>query len=152
MRYLLIAHGEGPDLAHVTVCSTEAEREAETKKAIYGTPDDADPECWAKELAELRDDGWLRFEGDPPIQWVNAEVTSADRAWHRLSSIHRGPQIVELLAASCDDGIGIIARWTLREDSGWDVAAMDTEAEDGMKPITDFHEGECVPATPPITV
>lgn len=152
MRYLLIIHGEGSDRAHAIVCDTEAERELETKKAIYGSPEDADAECWAKELAELKDDGWLRFEGDPPIQWVNAEVSSDDRLWHRLSSINLGPKIVELLAATSDDGIGVIARWKLREDGGWDVTAMDTESDEGMKPVTDFHEGECVPPTPPITV
>lgn len=68
--------------------------------------------------------------------------------WYRLTSIHRGADLVELLAACCVDGIGVIARWERREDGGWDVSAMDTEGE-GMKPVTDFHEGESVPPTPP---
>lgn len=69
--------------------------------------------------------------------------------WHILSTIHHGFQLTELLAAACDDGIGIIARWTLREDGKWDVEAMDTESTDGMQPVTEFSEEEPVPATPP---
>lgn len=67
--------------------------------------------------------------------------------WRVLSTIHHGDRLDELLAATCEDGIGVIARWTRRADGGWDVQAMDTEG--GMQPVTDFHEGECVPSTPP---
>lgn len=81
---------------------------------------------------------------------ADAVPRSADtNEWHELSRITLEDQLTELLAATCDDGIGVIARWTRREDRGWDVQAMDTEGG-GMQPITDFHEGECVPATPPI--
>jgi hypothetical protein len=69
--------------------------------------------------------------------------------WHTLSSIYHGTRLTELLAAACDDGIGIIARWTRREDGAWDVEAMDTEGTDGMKPVTEFDEGESVPPEPP---
>ncbi len=81
-------------------------------------------------------------------------LTSND-SWHLLSSVIQdnrpaGDNLVELLAATCADGIGVIARWTRREGGGWDVEAMDTEGEEGMQPVTDFHEGEPVPATPPL--
>lgn len=79
MRYILISHGEGADPAKFVICDTAAERELATQRAIYGTAE-VDAECWAKELAELRDDGWLRFEGDAPIQWVDA-VGPEDRRY-----------------------------------------------------------------------
>lgn len=75
----------------------------------------------------------------------------ADTAgWLKLSSIRRGDQLIELLAATCHDGIGVIARWTWHNDRGWSVKAMDTESAEGMQPVTDFHDGECVPCAPPV--
>lgn len=53
------------------------------------------------------------------------------------------------MAAACDDGIGIIARWMRREDDGWDVDVMDTEADHGMLRIVTFGEEEPVPPSPP---
>jgi hypothetical protein len=71
--------------------------------------------------------------------------------WRKLSSIYCGNSLVQFLAAACDDGIGIIARWT-RDGDKWVVEAMDTENNEGMQLITDFHERECVPPEPPETV
>ncbi len=70
--------------------------------------------------------------------------------WHVLSSITRGKKLIELLAATCEDGIGVMARWKLRCDDTWDVSAVDTESTDGMRPVTDFHDGECVSPMPPV--
>ncbi len=67
--------------------------------------------------------------------------------WHILSTIHCGGLATEILAAACDEGIGIIARWVRRPKGGWDVFATDTEQAD-MTLIRDFEE-ECVPPTPP---
>lgn len=70
--------------------------------------------------------------------------------WHRLSELTRDDVgTIELLAATCVDGIGCIARWVRREEGGWDVSAMDTEGGAGMQPVTDWHEGEPVPPEPP---
>lgn len=71
MHYLLIIHGENGDPAHVTICDTEAQRDQATLEAIYEFPSDAPDGAAEKELSDLREDGWLRFEGDPPLQWVN---------------------------------------------------------------------------------
>jgi hypothetical protein len=73
-------------------------------------------------------------------------------SWHHLSSLREGDQLTELLASTSEDGIGIIARWMRRDDGTWAVTAMDTEGKGGMKRVTDFHEGEPVPPTPPDVV
>ena len=54
-----------------------------------------------------------------------------------------------MLAATHIDGIGCIARWTRRDDGGWDIEAMDTEGASGMQPVDVDDEDECVPSTPP---
>lgn len=72
MNYILIAHGERGDLARVTICETADDRAEATLAAIYGKPEDADPEAAAKDLAQLRENKILRFEGDPPLEWVDA--------------------------------------------------------------------------------
>lgn len=77
-----------------------------------------------------------------------APVAGSHLRWHRLVSLRCGGELIELLAATCVDGIGVIARWTYRPGGGWDVEAMDTEGG-GMEPVTDFHEGEPVPPEPP---
>lgn len=70
--------------------------------------------------------------------------------WHRLSAIHAGDILIELLAATSEDGIGVIARWRMRPDGTWQVAAMDTEGG-RWEYIHEFREGEVIPARPPET-
>ena len=65
--------------------------------------------------------------------------------WKILSTIKRGKQLREMMAASCIDGIGVIATWKLRNDGQWDVFAVTTEQS---TPIFDWHEGEPVPRDP----
>lgn len=67
--------------------------------------------------------------------------------WHLLSSVKQGKTYTEILAATCDDGIAVIARWTL-VDSKWKVDAMDSE---GCKweTITDWSDETVVTQTPP---
>lgn len=69
--------------------------------------------------------------------------------WHRLNMLCVGDQVTELMAASEDDGIGFIARWIRQEDGTWSVWAIDTESDQGMQRVTDFHEGEPIPPEPP---
>jgi len=68
--------------------------------------------------------------------------------WHRLSEITREGQVIELMAATSDDGIGVIARWTLRKDGSYEVWAMDTETCE-WESIQCEREGEIVPLNPP---
>lgn len=77
IRYILIEHRDGNDPARVTICDTEAERDRATLAALYGKAEDAG-EAAPRELAELREDGWLRFEGDPPLQWVTADCVDGE--------------------------------------------------------------------------
>lgn len=67
--------------------------------------------------------------------------------WHRLSELRDAKGVCELMAATCVDGIGVIAEW-VRIPAGWQVSAMDTE-EPKWAEVTDFHEGEPVPKSPP---
>lgn len=69
--------------------------------------------------------------------------------WHMLSNIKDDMGIIELVAATTVDGIGVIARWCRQEDRGWRVSAIDSESTRGMQEITNFGEGECVPLEPP---
>lgn len=126
--------------------------------------DELAPGSYAEELADQ--DSWHVVDGQcvsislPCGEDPDIEIAKIDdpgfamphfcdgNTWHVLSSIRRGRELVELLAATSADGIGIMARWMRREDGGWVVSAVDTESEE-MKPVTDFHEGESVPQTPP---
>jgi hypothetical protein len=68
--------------------------------------------------------------------------------WHRLADITVDDVIIELLAATCDDGVGIIARWVMRTDGTWKVTAMDTEGGE-WEVVRFFGEGEPIPPEPP---
>lgn len=68
-------------------------------------------------------------------------------AWHRLNYGTSGDRVVHVMAATSDDGIGVIARWTLA-DGEWSVEAMDTEGG-GWCPVNPLDEGEIVPLEPP---
>ena len=72
------------------------------------------------------------------------------------SCLWRAGKVIHLMAAANIDGIGVIATWELDESwrprskatgpHPWKVAAVSSEE---VKPVTDFHEGEAVPAEPP---
>jgi len=67
-RYILIEHGQGAEEpAKLTICGSVAELERETARAIYGNANEHCPE-----LAVLRREGIVRFEGDPPVEWIIA--------------------------------------------------------------------------------
>lgn len=68
--------------------------------------------------------------------------------WHVLNSITNGNDLMEVMMATSEDGIGIIARWKRATiESPWNVTAIDTEQ--GMERVVFFEEGECVPENPP---
>lgn len=69
--------------------------------------------------------------------------------WHHLSSIHKGGNLVELLAVTCDEGISCIARWQLQADQTWHVSALTTESQ-RWEEVLFFPEEEVVPPSPPI--
>ncbi len=73
MKYLVIVHGEGRDPARIIVCDSAEERERVTSREIMGNEDDSCPE-----LKNLREDGIVRFEGDPPVEWVTGECVDAE--------------------------------------------------------------------------
>ena len=75
--------------------------------------------------------------------------------WKLLYRHLVGNAVVEVMAAACFDGIGVIARWTLHWNPEgtavyWEVKAMDTEGDGSMQTVTDLSEEESVPQIPPI--
>lgn len=126
--------------------------------------DELAPGSYAEDLADQ--DAWHEVDGRavsislPCGEDPNIEIAMIDDPgfamprweggylWHVLSTIRVGKELREMLAASCVDGIGVMARWMRRDDGTWEVKAVDTESDD-MKPVTDFHEGESVPPEPP---
>jgi hypothetical protein len=71
-----------------------------------------------------------------------------EHPWVFLSGITvGGDYYVEIMAAACFDGIGVIASWRLDMNGKWKVWAVDTEQS---YPIEVFDEGECVPPSPPV--
>lgn len=70
MRYLLIEHTVvGYQDCRVTEYATTEEREKATAETILGETEGEDA---SEYLEELRETGWARFEGDPPLQWVDS--------------------------------------------------------------------------------
>lgn len=79
-------------------------------------------------------------------------ITPSLLRWHRLSELTDENGIIELMAASCVDGVGVIAFWE-RDEFGFEVTAMNTEGcvweavdfddeanEIPRKPPTDFDD------------
>jgi hypothetical protein len=75
IKHILIAHRDAGDPARVVICDTEDQRVRETLAELNGDPEY--PDYYEADLRDLREDGWMRFEGDPPLQWVNAECLNA---------------------------------------------------------------------------
>jgi hypothetical protein len=68
--------------------------------------------------------------------------------WHKLTELTAGDRVIEVMAATCDDGIGVIARWTRNTDDSWKVTAMDTEGGE-WETVRIFGDEETVPPEPP---
>lgn len=77
VKYVLIANGEGNDPATITICNTEHERELATREAIFGG-DNRGIVCF--ELAELKENGIVHFEGDPSLAWKTAFIVDTHTA------------------------------------------------------------------------
>lgn len=67
--------------------------------------------------------------------------------WHRLSGTVSDGVTLDLEAASCCDGIPVLARWVRKEDGTYAVLALDGETQ-SWETVSDSDE-ECVPRTPP---
>ncbi len=80
--FIVVIHSDGNDAASFSVHTTSDLRIAATFKALYGhTIDQATEEelqIFAKEVKELQEEKWLRFEGDPPLQWIDSGVVLVD--------------------------------------------------------------------------
>lgn len=74
--YVLIETSEDGEEDRM-VFATEAERDRATLECIwFGGPDESDKEEAEAYLAELREKGILRFEGDPPLRWETLAAPS----------------------------------------------------------------------------
>ena len=73
MQYLFVAHGERGEPAILTVCKNRDEVLAAVKQTVW--MEDAEFSAAMLEEADgytsqLMDDGWVKFEGDPPLQLI----------------------------------------------------------------------------------
>lgn len=112
--------------------------------------------------AGLRHEKSMKPESDPEaaetVQTTNDPAVAPSTSccassgsrlrWHMLTAISRdGEGFVEVLAATCIDGIGVIVRWE-KEADGWDARSMDTES--GTWDYVEFYEeGNEIPVEPP---
>jgi len=69
--------------------------------------------------------------------------------WHKLTEIMAGGFVIEVMGATCIDGIGIIARWVRGEGEDWDVTAIDTESGDWCVMDTFDEDQTIIPPSPP---
>lgn len=67
--------------------------------------------------------------------------------WHMLTGISSGEKLIEVMAATCFDGIGVIVRWTKRVDQ-WFVESMDTEGCE-WESVDFSDESNEIPPEPP---
>lgn len=67
--------------------------------------------------------------------------------WHMLTGISSGGELIEVMAATCFDGIGVIVRWTKSGDQ-WFAEAMDTEGC-SWEPVDFGDESNEIPPEPP---
>lgn len=74
MKYILIEHGDG-NPKQLTIFNTVEDRAKATREAILGPSDEDNKNIQCPELLKLATDGVVTFEGDPPLEWIDAEVT-----------------------------------------------------------------------------
>lgn len=68
--------------------------------------------------------------------------------WHRLSEIEQGGKPLELMAATCFDGIACFVLWCRRQDGGYDVSALDSEGQK-WESVDFSEESNEIPREPP---
>lgn len=70
--------------------------------------------------------------------------------WHRLSTFTLGDKEIEVLAASCEDGIGFMVQWVWNNETNkYDVACMSTESNGWENVRFDLEEETYIPEEPP---
>ena len=72
MKYILIEHADGNDPYQVQIFNTPQERERATVEAIMGP--DGKREDVTGDMETLMEDKILHFEGDPSLEWIEADV------------------------------------------------------------------------------
>jgi len=79
VKYLIVGHGDGNDGARVIVCETQEQREIQTIEEIYGENTFPNPsDC--QDILTLRDEKIITFEGDPPLEWIDAaDIVDSER-------------------------------------------------------------------------
>lgn len=94
------------------------------------------------------------------LQQANAQIAALRGAmtyvppsdghrWHFLGGLSTIDGPIEVMAATSEDGIGVVAFWKLESD-GWHTSAMDTEI--GVwEDVTEYSpdDGYSIPLTPP---
>ena len=75
MKYILLQHADGDDPKQLRIFDTVDARARATREALIGPPDDDNKDVQCPELLTLATDGIVHFEGDPSLEWIDAEVS-----------------------------------------------------------------------------
>lgn len=82
MKYILIENSDGNDPKKVSIFLSSASRAKYTRELILA--DDYESPC--PELIRLENDGIVTFEGDPSLEWIDAEVFIEPEAGAKLTN------------------------------------------------------------------
>lgn len=74
IKYILIEHADGNDPKQLRIFDNVADRATATREAILGPPDAHNKDMQCPDLLILADEGRVDFEGDPSLEWIDAEV------------------------------------------------------------------------------
>jgi hypothetical protein len=74
LKYVLIEHAEAGGSPVIRVFDNLADRAKATREAILGPACDDNKDLQCPEIATLSIDGRVNFEGDPPLEWLDAYV------------------------------------------------------------------------------
>jgi hypothetical protein len=75
-QLILVQYGEGSDPPLLTWCGSRDELEEAVKRAIWFRPSEAEEEEARGLTRTLWEQGWMRFEGDPPLQLIRVSPPS----------------------------------------------------------------------------
>lgn len=75
MKYILLQHADGNDPKQLRIFDTVDARARATREALIGPADDDNKDEPCPELLTLATDGIVHFEGDPSLEWIDAEVS-----------------------------------------------------------------------------
>ncbi len=107
MKYILIENGEGPK--RMRIFDSAEERAIATRSAIIGPPDEDNRLMDCPEIMQLSEDGFVTFEGDPGLEWINAEVDSITNMQAILNRIYAVASGEEQVSDNDADGMKWIA-------------------------------------------